>query len=133
MLRKAGVVIEENTEALPEFFVYRYVMPPVTLYKNIIKLTFESRLFVGLVGGKWTIKSIDRYVPPEEDRHADSLANIEERVRHYLYQAVDALNTNRDRLALLNSGGLDSSYYLSYVKVVTISKALIQQNIPLKT
>jgi hypothetical protein len=35
MLRKAGVTLEENTRVLPEFFVYRYVMPPSTLYKDI--------------------------------------------------------------------------------------------------
>ena len=38
MLRKSGVLIEENTDVLPEFFYYRYVMPPATLYKNIRQL-----------------------------------------------------------------------------------------------
>jgi asparagine synthase (glutamine-hydrolysing) len=109
MLRKAGVIIEENTNALPEFFVYRYVMPPLTLYKNIYQLPSESSLFVELVCGAWTVKSVDRYVPPEGDSHTDSLTNIKEQVGNHLYQAVDPLNTYRDSIAMLNSGGLDSS------------------------
>lgn len=44
MLRKAGVKIEENQSVLPEFFVYRYVMPPQTLYKNIEQLAAGGKL-----------------------------------------------------------------------------------------
>jgi len=34
----AGVKINENKECLPEYFVYRFLMPPNTLFDNIYQL-----------------------------------------------------------------------------------------------
>ena len=43
LLRTAGVKIEENTDVLPELFTYNFVMPPQTLYKNIVTLKFPVK------------------------------------------------------------------------------------------
>ncbi|MGQ9570397.1 MAG: hypothetical protein ACUVUQ_06065 [Thermodesulfovibrionales bacterium] len=37
LLREARVSIQENSKALPEYFIYRLIMPPRTLYKDIYK------------------------------------------------------------------------------------------------
>jgi biotin operon repressor len=36
MLREAGVKIDENKKVLPEFFVYRFIMPPLTMFKETL-------------------------------------------------------------------------------------------------
>ncbi|MGA2159120.1 MAG: asparagine synthetase B family protein [Dehalococcoidia bacterium] len=111
MLRKAGVAIEENKEVLPEFFVYRYVMPPVTLYRNIFRMA-AGRMHIKFEDGKCLIKSVDPYIPVKKKIQVNSLAHVEEQVNNYLYQAIDILNTRGDMLAVLLSGGLDSSILL---------------------
>jgi hypothetical protein len=52
LLRKAGVPIEENIHVLPEFFVYRNVMPPNTLYKNINQLSLGCQLQLYIKNGE---------------------------------------------------------------------------------
>jgi len=52
LLRNARVPIEENAEVLPEFFIYRYVMPPNTLYKDIYHLLIGSQLQVVALNGR---------------------------------------------------------------------------------
>ncbi len=109
MLRKAGVTIEENAEALPEYFVYRYIMPPQTLYKNIYQLTAGARLYVKLVDQKCVIKSVDQYIPPEQDKQLDSFDSVVRQTFRYLSESLRALETGKDKLAIMLSGGMDSS------------------------
>ena len=61
MLKKAGVKIEENVKVLPEFFIYRYIFPPNTLYKNIYQLATGSKLNISLKNNKSEIERIDQY------------------------------------------------------------------------
>ena len=51
LLKEAEVPIEENIEILPEFFSYRYVMPPNTLYKNIFKVMAGSKMVLEFKDG----------------------------------------------------------------------------------
>jgi asparagine synthetase B (glutamine-hydrolysing) len=112
MLRKAGVKIEENQMVLPEFFVYRYVMPPQTLYRNITQLFAGSRLCIKFLNGKCIIKSIDKFDPPKQDKKFESVENISKQAANYLSKSIQALSPGKDRLAVLLSGGLDSSILL---------------------
>ena len=109
MLRKAGVKIEENRMVLPEFFVYRLIMPPQTLYKNIKQLLAGSRLYIKFHNGKCIIKSIDKFDPPGQNKKLDSVENIARQTSNYLSKSIKALSPCKDRLAVLLSGGLDSS------------------------
>jgi asparagine synthase (glutamine-hydrolysing) len=109
MLRKAGVPIEENTGVLPEFFVYRYIMPPQTLYKNIKQMVFGSRLSVKLSAAKCRIAGVEEYNPPEPIQNNSNLANISAHTFELLGKSVDVLSSRKDKIAVLLSGGLDSS------------------------
>jgi len=109
MLRKAGVKIEENRMVLPEFFVYRHIMPPQTLYKNIKQLLVGSRLYIKFLNGKCIIKAISNVSLPKQDKKLDSIENIARQTSNYLHESIQALNPGKNRLAVLLSGGLDSS------------------------
>jgi len=109
MLRKAGVKIEENKTVLPEFFVYRYVTPPKTLYKNINQLTIGSQISIKLGNGKCRIKSICPFNPPKQDKSLNSIEEISKQTSNLLSKTIEVLNPPKNRLAVLLSGGLDSS------------------------
>ena len=112
MLRKAGVRIEENTDVLPEFFVYRYVMPPQTLYRDIKQVVTGSRLCIRLTNGKCKIAQVDQYNPPRPDNYneeSNTVDNISDCVLTSLSKSIQALNPCRHGLCILLSGGLDSS------------------------
>jgi len=110
MMRAAGVPIIENTQALPEFFIYRYVMPPKTLYKNINQLIAGSELVLRLINGKWKIVSENKHNPfSMKKKEAEVIDSIAENVINSLDESIKKLQPNKERLAVLLSGGLDSS------------------------
>jgi len=110
MLRTAGVPIKENTEVLPEFFVYRCVLPPQTLFRNIKQLVAGSRLHIKLVNGKCRVVCIDKYNPPIASiNNNKSIETISEHALALLNESIQALSPCKDRLSVLFSGGLDSS------------------------
>jgi len=109
LLREAGVVIEENVEALPEFFVYRLVMPPRTLYKDIGQLTAGGRACIKVRDGGCHLEKISMFEPPAADVKHSSLRNISEQTLRLLTEAIGALSPSGEKLSILQSGGLDSS------------------------
>lgn len=109
LLRRAGVEIEENTSVLPEFFVYRFIMPPRTLYKNIKQLSTGSRLHLKLVSGKCEVVHTDQYDPPRPTKESDTIGNASTRTFEFLNESVQALSPCKDRISVLLSGGIDSS------------------------
>ncbi len=109
LLHEAGMVIQENLKALPEFFVYRYVMPPRTLYKDIEQLVAGEKITIELDNGKCQIKSILRFDPPKPVRKNSSIKKISEQTLNLLTEPISALNICKERLSILQSGGLDSS------------------------
>lgn len=108
MLRQAGVFIEENTEVLPEFFVYRFVMPPQTLYKGIRELVVGTKLSIRLRGGRCRIGRVDKYNPPLPNGDSDA-TNSPRELSALLGKSLRALSPCQDRIAVLLSGGIDSS------------------------
>lgn len=109
LLREAGVKIEENITLLPEFFIYRFIMPPQTMYKNIYQLPAGSRLHIKLLNGKYIIAKIDKFDPPILDKGFNLIDNIAIQTSRLISQSIYSLNPFEDRLAILLSGGLDSS------------------------
>jgi asparagine synthetase B (glutamine-hydrolysing) len=120
MLRKAGVTIEENADVLPEFFVYRYITPPKTLYKDINQLSIGSRLDISLINGKCIIESENKFNPLNEKSsicsESISIEEITEKIFHNLYNSINMLDPIRHRLSILLSGGLDSSVLFAICK-----------------
>ena len=110
MLRLVGVPIEQNIDVLPEFFVYRYVIPPQTLFKNIYQLMNGSRIFIKLINGKCKIIHEEKYSSfLSNSKKCTSLDKIVENTLKLLDESICALDPCKDRLAVLLSGGLDSS------------------------
>jgi len=120
MLKMAGVIIEENVSVLPEFFVYRYITSPKTLYKNINQLTIGSELHIELINGRCIINAEQNKTPFAGDPGNSSISAFEEqyssRIRTDLTKALQSLNPVNDRLAVLLSGGLDSSILFAISK-----------------
>ena len=109
MLRQAGVVIEENSDILPELLVYDFVMPPQTMYKGIGQMAIGSTLHVASVDGRRKISRIDEYEPPEAKATGPPGDEIAEYVFACLRECIDALGTTEAELAVPLSGGIDSS------------------------
>jgi len=109
LLRRAGVEIEENTNVLPEFFVYRFITPPKTLYKNIKQLSTGSRLHLKLVSGKCEVVHIDQYDPSGPAKKSDTIDNASAHTLEFLNKSIRALDPCKDRISILLSGGIDSS------------------------
>jgi asparagine synthetase B (glutamine-hydrolysing) len=109
MFRTAGIKIEENIEVLPEFFVYRIVMPPHTLYKNIYRLPMGGEMTIDTSNGKCKIKSIEHYNLPEKNNNITSIKECAKKLIEYYNLSFDKLNTCNNEIALLLSGGIDSS------------------------
>jgi len=113
LLRTAGVPIEENPENIPEFFIYRYVMPPQTLYKNINHLFTGGRLLIKIVNGKCKIHSLDHYNAPEQDHNMISIKNCSKKTYDYLRASIEKIESRKNEITVLLSGGIDSSILCS--------------------
>lgn len=120
LLRRARVAIQENTRVLPEFFVYRHVTPPATLYKGINQLCIGGRLDVLIADGRCVVEPEHKYNPFDgEDSVSRASVSPESGVSSAytsLAHAMSRLDSCRDRLALLLSGGLDSSILFALSK-----------------
>lgn len=112
MLRMAGVPIDENVEAVPEFLLYQGVQPPRTIYRDIRRVCFGGAVTVDLGERGCSLRSEDSY-SPFRDRPGTPLAGSPDdavrEVHDTLLRSVDHLAPHASRLAVLQSGGLDSS------------------------
>jgi len=122
LLRFAGVPIEENVEVLPEFFVFRLVMPTNTLYKNIYQLFCGGVLQIKIINNKCKIKSITQYKPPQQDKKITSITDSASKVYDYLSESLTKLNSRKDETTVLLSGGIDSSILSTICKVNSLTK-----------
>ena len=128
MLRKAGVLIEENREVLPEFFVYRCITPSKTLYKNINQLSIGARLNIALINGKCFIESEHKYNPLNAKSaifpESASIDEITEKIYSNLLKSINFLSPCSNKLSVILSGGLDSSVLFAICKnIYGISKS----------
>ncbi len=109
LLRQAGVIIQENTNALPEFFVYRMVMPPQTLYKDISQLSLGATAILHIKDTGCNITAIEMYTPPQENHSLTSPQKNTEKLYELLTKTIEPLREIKKKSTLLFSGGLDSS------------------------
>lgn len=109
LLRKAGVAIEENSNVLPEFFIYRHIMPPNTLYKNIKKILIGGQLHIDLKNDKCTVKSVSHYNLIKMNQEIKSTTKSSIKIYNYLLESIKRLEVGKDEIAMLLSGGIDSS------------------------
>ena len=109
LLRAFGLPIEEDRGALPEFFLYRYVTAPRTLFHGISALPIGGQVRALLEGGQIAVTQ-----PTWTDvfRKSTTLYHLEEsaaRIKEDLEHSIQSLQPRRDQVTCLMSGGVDSS------------------------
>lgn len=109
LMRSFGVTIEEDPGALPEFFLYRYVTAPRTLFRDIGCLPIGGGLDATLGGGEIAVAS-----PTWTDvfRKSTTLYHLDEsaaRIKEDMEHTIQSLRPRRDQVTCLMSGGVDSS------------------------
>ncbi len=111
LMRKVGVDIAENKEVLPEFFVYRNVMPPHTLYKGIKRVLHGGSIKTIFKGGRWSDPEISLPSWLTEGNICTDMSFDDHvgRLASDLTANIKRLKCRQDEMALLMSGGLDSS------------------------
>jgi len=130
LLRAAGVPIEENIDVLPEFFVFRFVMPPNTLYKNIYQLLSDGRLQIKSINSKCVIQSLNHYTLPKENRRIKSITDSSIKLYDILSESIKKLDICKHETAVLLSGGIDSSVLSTICKVNSITKTSYSTGYP---
>jgi len=119
LLKHFGVPICENSAVLPEFFVYRYVMPPNTLYFGIKQFLSGQRMRVSVTGNSISMKETCHFTPPPETIRKDlSMKAIANRNLDILKESLRFLLPFKDKPAVLLSGGLDSSILAVILKTL---------------
>jgi asparagine synthetase B (glutamine-hydrolysing) len=123
-LRKLGVPIEENTEVLPEFFIYRCVMPPETLYRGIKKTVFREKIIFEYTKNKVHIIDQALFTSTIPTCSNEFISNDSKMVENLLINSLEAIEHEKNASIVLLSGGLDSSilYQLSK-KVISVKKS----------
>ena len=61
LLRQAGVVLREDKSKLPEFFVYRVVLPPSTFFEGVDQVPVGATIRLRLIDHRW--RAIDLNYP----------------------------------------------------------------------
>jgi asparagine synthetase B (glutamine-hydrolysing) len=109
LLRQAGVPIRENASALPELFVYNYVSPPRTLYQGIAQVQSGGRVVAGIDDGTYRTTGPESLDLPTPARHGPPIEAACDATLELLERTFALLRPVAGRLAMLMSGGLDSS------------------------
>jgi asparagine synthetase B (glutamine-hydrolysing) len=112
LLRMAGVPLRDDPGRLGELFVYRYVSPPRTLFRDVSQLLAGERLRFELRDDAWRQSGRELYAPPPPPpraTHNEPYGVHGERARDALRDAMLDLAPARGSLHVLASGGLDSS------------------------
>ncbi len=109
-LAHCGVVLRENRSALPEYLVYRVVLPPKTLYEGIAAVTKGSDLSVSVQGSRCALTTSESrfYDLAKIKKHNLRNSSVGE-VRERLESATRSLEGEGELACFLLSGGLDSS------------------------
>ncbi|MBN2885125.1 MAG: asparagine synthase [Chromatiaceae bacterium] len=112
LLRALGVPIEENSAVLPEFFVYRYVMPPATLYQDIFLVPAGGWIDIYLKDRQGLQLQVQPFKPPAPGPRELTKKASARRIEAVLEQLSDGIRLllpEREQVAFMLSGGLDSS------------------------
>ncbi len=111
LLRALGVPIAEATELVPEFFAYRAITPPRTLFRDIRQMQPDTKIEVELADGSCRAGSptVMGFPASAEPGRAVSMTEARDRTLAGLNDSLAAFAGEPERLAVLLSGGLDSS------------------------
>lgn len=115
-LRRAGVLVEEDRDTIPELLVYRLVTPPRTMFRGIRQLGLAGSLMVDLKDGNLRVKQISVDYDPPDSASIASEDTAVARLAETLKTAVAKLSPAASNVATLLSGGVDSSILASIAR-----------------
>lgn len=108
LLKEAGVKIEEEEKAIAEYFFFGNVLPPLTLCKEIFKITRGQTLQIKCTEDNLAIEIRDMPIPSEKRTDLDE-PQVSDKIYQMLRSSISHLKPMKNNIALSFSGGLDSS------------------------
>ena len=119
MLRKAGVTISENEKVIPEFFIYRHITPPNTMYKDVFQLSFNEDLEIKFDSTGCSIKKQKKndFIITDYDDGRIEKEHIES-TYGILSEGIKGLIPIKEKVSVLLSGGLDSSILFAFCQKI---------------
>ncbi len=118
MFLQAGLVIEEDSALIPGLFVFCYVTPPKTMFKNIFQVSLGGTTFIDITpdGCKVSDKK-NRISSIGQEKNATlSPEKATEKTLEILRHGVSPFAPLGQDSAVLLSGGLDSSILFQIAK-----------------
>lgn len=116
LLKEFGIRLEENKAALPEYFTFRIVMPPQTLYKDIKEVSFASTIIFNAGVQEIKAQTEKIYRPQKIDLPNRSVEDASQAVYDIFRKSVNKLGRYNSDTSCLLSGGVDSSALFSLAK-----------------
>jgi len=114
---KSGVVKKAvNFSAFADFFVYRYIPSPKTIWKDVFKIPPANYLKLNIADGSYELNEYWKLI------FDDALINpkvLADEVNHLLHQSIIEHSRSDVEIGSFLSGGYDSSaivYYLSKIR-----------------
>jgi asparagine synthetase B (glutamine-hydrolysing) len=109
LLRHAGIQLKEDPRALPEYFVYRYVSPPKTLFQGVNCIPVGSTLRFRPAADQVKIDDVAWTAIFNKTERPLRFAESVEAIADDMREGMRSLQPSRDHVACLLSGGVDSS------------------------
>ena len=103
-LGRLGVSLVEDEAASAEFLLYRFVTPPRTLCRGVLRLAGGTRLTLDLATGTAREDARERVAAAEPEASDAYLARLDDALSEEVHRAL----APAERPALLLSGGIDS-------------------------
>jgi asparagine synthetase B (glutamine-hydrolysing) len=108
LLRKVGVELRENFEALPEYFTFGIIFPPRTIFTHIYQLPTGRKLFLKVTKGEVHITGFqDECIDTRKKRIPEE--KIVETIFNYITDSIRVLEPLTNKACFLLSGGMDST------------------------
>lgn len=109
LLRQLGTKLVEDPRVLPEYFVYRYVSPPKTLYQGVSCVPVGGLMRFRVAGDRIEVGEIVWTTAFNRSGRPLGFAESVEAIAEDMRKGVQSLAPFRDQVGCLLSGGVDSS------------------------
>lgn len=118
LLQQAGIRLEDNPNVLPEYFVYRYITPPKTLFLNVSCIPIGGALRFHLTGNNIKAEDASWTTVFNKASHPLSIVESVAIITDDMRKGMKSLEASRDQVGCLLSGGVDSSMLYKLAKDV---------------
>jgi len=118
LLREAGIRLKENPQVLPEYFVYRYIAPPKTLFLGVSCIPIGGSLRFSLAGANVMADKVSWTTVFHKNDYPLGFAESVELIADDMKNGMQVLKPARDHVGCLLSGGVDSSMLYKLAKDV---------------